>query len=110
MALKDLLPQPEPENKILVFIDGPFPSEKDQALAKKFGTTRFRNKNEEGYRELCFGATAVKREWVPECFNFLEEPPKPEEVKKLNTVNPTSNHKPAAPIVPLTPDDEQVGA
>lgn len=52
---------------ILVFIDGPFPSEDDLALAKKHGTKRFRNAQEGhiGAPEVCALAVAVDPSWIP---------------------------------------------
>ena len=97
---------------VIVFIDGPFPTEADLALAEKHRTIVFRNA-----RENCLpveehaGAVAVDPELIPEGYHVLTE----EEGEALlsegegeaPTLNPTAGTwKPGAPAGPIVSDEE----
>lgn len=76
-------------NKIIIFIDGSFPTEADLALGEKLGTKRFRNARETAgcTPEPCLYATAVDTSIIPE--GYRTEAPS-EGVAEAAVANPTA--------------------
>ena len=93
---------------VIVFIDGPFPTEEDRALAAEHSTGRFRNGRQQAGWEPHTLAVAVDPSLIPEGFRTCTE--EPEAAGEAPVVNPTvSSGKPSlfpAPTAPLTPDAE----
>lgn len=76
-------------SKIIIFIDGPFPSEADLKLGVKLGTKCFRNVREaSGIPELCHYATAVDPKIIPEGYPTGEAPEGDPEAPKVNPTSP----------------------
>jgi hypothetical protein len=75
-------------SKIIIFIDGPFPTEADLELGEKLGTKCFRNaQKQDGSVEACDYATAVDLKLVPAGYaTSLEE----KVVVEAPVVNPTA--------------------
>lgn len=100
-----------PEATVLVFIDGPIPTEEDRALAELHGTKSFRNANENAYPvEICRCAVAVDPALVPKGYPlFTESDPEEREIQTpAPSLNPATGVQPpwkaqgstAGPIVP----------
>ena len=95
---------------VIVFIDGPFPTEEDRALAAEHGTGKFRNGRQQAGWEPHTLAVAVNPSLIPEGFRTCTE--EPEAAVEAPVVNPSvpapKGKKPvfSAPTAPLTPDAE----
>ena len=88
-------------SKIIIFIDGPFPSEADLELGAKLGTKCFRNVREaSGIPELCRYATAVDPKIVPEGYPTGEAPEGDSEAPKVNPTAPVAKVTPSRIMVP----------
>jgi len=75
-------------SKIIVFIDGPFPTEEDRELAAKHGTKCFRNAREPAGLEPHTLAVATDPELIPEGYRTTETPA--EDLVQPPTLNPSA--------------------
>ena len=88
-------------SKVIVFIDGPFPTEDDRELAAKHGTKCFRNGREPAGLEPHTLAVATDLDLIPEGYRTTEAPQDaPEEVPTLNPTAPKQVFGGRKPLVP----------
>lgn len=74
---------------VIVFIDGPAPTEDEVALFDKIKANQFVNRHLHGDAVIKHSwATAVKPEFIPE--GYVTKKPKPTEEVKAPVINPTA--------------------